>query len=179
MMSQDLQRIDPSRLPTTTIDAMQDYARQSKASNTWRNYKTQWRQFTDWCNARGPDPMPADPGDVAAYIAERAQGGAAVASINFMLAAIANAHQVAGHAFNRKHPLVATVMQGISRAHAQPQAQAAPITGEKLGQILDTCGANPMDMRDAALLSLMRIISKGGIEGTRAQSKKTSKRRKK
>ena len=34
-------------------------ARQSKASNTWRNYKTQWRQFTDWCNARGRDPMPA------------------------------------------------------------------------------------------------------------------------
>ena len=121
-MSQELQRIDQSKLPATTIDAMQDYTRQSKASNTWRNYKTQWQRFEAWTGNHGVTALPADPGDVAAYIAESAQGGAAVASINVMLAAIANAHQVAGHAFNRKHPLVATVMQGISRAHAQPQA---------------------------------------------------------
>ena len=97
-MSQALRAIGPTQLPTSTTDAMQDYARQSKASNTWRNYKTQWRQFTTWSSARGVTPLPADPGDVAAYITERAHDGAAASSINVMLAAIANAHQVAGHA---------------------------------------------------------------------------------
>ena len=75
-MSNELHRIDPSRLPTTTIDAMQDYARQSKASNTWRNYKTQWQWFEAWCSARGVTPLPADSGDVAAYVTERAQDAA-------------------------------------------------------------------------------------------------------
>ena len=77
---------------------MQYYARESKAANSWCNYKTQWQQFTAWCSARDVTPLPADPGDVAAYITERAHDGAAASSINVMLAAIANAHQVAGHA---------------------------------------------------------------------------------
>ena len=158
-MAHDLQQISKSRLPATTVEAMRGYARKSKSENTWRNYRTQWRQFADWCKAHGHEPLPADPEHVAAYVSERAQAGAAVASVNVTLAAIANAHQVAGHVFSRQHPTVATIIQGIRRAHAKPQAQAAPITGKMLGQVLDTCEASPSGLRDAALLALMYVFA--------------------
>ena len=41
------------------------------SNNTRMNYRAQWRRFTDWARSRGKDALPADPVQIAAYLAER------------------------------------------------------------------------------------------------------------
>jgi integrase len=82
------------------------------------------------------------------------------ASINQAISAVALAHHAAGHAFDRKHPLIAETWRGISRIKARTEdlRQAQPITAADLRALLDDLGRGahrlPADARDAALLAL-------------------------
>ena len=131
---------------------MRHYLRAARSLNTRRCYATQWRQFESWCLANRALSLPAEPELVAAYLAERAQGGAALASINVMIAAIAFAQAVRGHRFDRHHPALVLVLQGIRRQHARLQRQAEPLRGSMLVALLGARPRDPGEVRDAALL---------------------------
>jgi integrase len=124
-----------------------------------RAYDTQWQRFQTWCRTRGVAPLPAAPVVVAQYVAENAQTGAAIASINVMLTAIRFSHRAAGLAFGRTHPALTLVLDGIRREHVRAQRQAEPLTGKLLSEILATLRRAPTDLRDAALLSLLYLFA--------------------
>ena len=134
---------------------MRHYLRAARSLNTRRCYATQWRQFESWCLANRALSLPAEPELVAAYLAERAQGGAALASINVMIAAIAFAQAVRGHRFDRHHPALVLVLQGIRRQHARLQHQTEPLRGSMLAALLEARLRDPGEVRDAALLALL------------------------
>jgi integrase len=140
-------------------EAMQRYMRASRAENTWRAYAEQWQRFEAWCRPRTIAALPAEPVTVAQYLAHSAQKGAAVASINVMIAAIAFRHRAAGLVFDRADPVLAAVVDGIRRQHVRPQRQAEPLTGQLLGEILARVEPGPADLRDAALLSLLYLFA--------------------
>ena len=81
-------------------------------------------------------------------------------SVNQALCAVVLAHHTAGHALDRKHPVIAETWRGISRKKARTETlrQAQPITPADLRVMLDDLGAGagrlPADARDAALLAL-------------------------
>src|SRR4051794_20060002 len=84
--------------------AAQAYAAQSRAENTKRAYKADWADFTAWCDAHARTPLPATPTTVGDYLSACSQGDPAagrpplaVATIGRRLAAISQAHQLAGH----------------------------------------------------------------------------------
>jgi integrase len=150
--------LDPSSAkayPPDILGALQHYASRSRASNTHRTYAGQWRQFVTWCGTCRKAALPAKPATVAAYAAKRAQAGAAVASIEVMVAAIAFAHKANGQVFDRTHPVLSLVLEGIRREHAQVQRQAEPLTGELLSDVLARFGDATADRRDAALLAIL------------------------
>jgi site-specific recombinase XerD len=138
---------------------MQRYMRASRAENTWRAYADQWQRFEDWCRPRIIAALPAEPVTVAQYLADSARAGAAVASINVMIAAIVFRHRAAGLVFDRADPVLAAVVDGIRRQHVRPQRQAEPLTGQLLGEILAEVRPEPVDLRDAALLSLLYLFA--------------------
>ena len=74
---------------------VREFIRASKAENTLRGYRSDWRDFCGWCDARGVAPLPASPEAVAAYIAECADH-LKVGSIQRRLNAIAEAHKAVG-----------------------------------------------------------------------------------
>jgi integrase len=125
-------------LPPDTLQTLRHYMRKARAANTRRAYASQWQGFVAWCETCHSSCLPADPQMVAAYLASRAQDGARVASVSVMVAAIAFAHKARGMSFDRRHPALALVLDGIRRAHIRPQQQA-----------------EPLDRRDAALLSIL------------------------
>jgi hypothetical protein len=67
-----------------------------RAPSTLVLYASAWREFTRWCATRGLDAFPADPATVCAYLAERAEQGLSIATINVACAAIGYEHQRAG-----------------------------------------------------------------------------------
>ena len=73
------------------ITAARAYASQAKAQNTVRAYRTDWKAFTAWCEAKGLAALPATPETVALHLAAAADSGRKVATLGRCLASIAKA----------------------------------------------------------------------------------------
>src|SRR5690242_14227839 len=82
-------------LAPSSLDRAREFARNSKAENTLRGYRSDWRDFCGWCERNGSRPLPGSPEIVAAYIAECA-GRLKVGSIQRRLNAITEAHKAVG-----------------------------------------------------------------------------------
>ena len=57
------------------MDRAREYARQSKASNTIRAYRSDWRDFEEWCFSHRRQALPATPETVALYLTSLAEQG--------------------------------------------------------------------------------------------------------
>ena len=102
----------------------------ARAPATRRAYDAQWRMYTAWASKRRLSPMPADPPAVAAYLADRAESGASLATIRLCRAAIAAAHVDANQEDPCAHPGVRRTMAGLSRLLGAAVQQAAPLTSD-------------------------------------------------
>src|SRR5690606_34664216 len=79
------------------VERAKEYARQAKAENTLRAYRSDWAHFEEWCSRQGLAPLPAAPATVALYITALAEAGRTVSTIRRRLASISAVHQAAGH----------------------------------------------------------------------------------
>jgi len=153
--------------PPLTVEQqaeLRDFLQHARAENTRRAYARAWRGFAAWCEKEGRQPVPAAPATVALWVKRALSGDLgrpmARASINQALAAIALAHQHAGHPFDRKHRLIAEAWRSAARKGAETETlrQMRPITAAGLRAMLEDLahagGKLPADARDAALLAL-------------------------
>ena len=138
------------------LGALDDVARSRVASaaaaalagNTRATYASQWNRFESWCEERGVDPLDADPAQVAAYLAERAETRK-LSTVQASAAAIAAAARAGGRADPTKTPLVSDTLRGIARQHA-----AAPEAAPRQTAALDY--ATALDLMRAAGLPQRR-----------------------
>lgn len=90
----------------------------SRSAATRRAYRAQWRTFLDWCAVRQVNALPADAGDVAAFLADRAREKR-TATVAQGAAAIRAAHHAADLPDPTATPAVRETLQGIRRQHAR------------------------------------------------------------
>ena len=103
------------------------YATRARGDGTRRAYRSAWRSFETWCHSLGREPLAADPDTIAMYVVRCADQGFAVSSIRVHLAAIRTAHLLAGLSLDLRHPRLAMVVEGVTRAKGvRPRRQAAP-----------------------------------------------------
>jgi len=129
------------------------YIKASKAENTLRGYRSDWRHFCAWCEAGGRSPLPAHPETVAAYIAECAER-LKVGSIQRRLNAIAEAHKAVGLESPTRSPLVANTMKGIRRTKGTAPAQKAPALTDDIRAMVEGTRGGMIGLRDRALILL-------------------------
>jgi site-specific recombinase XerD len=130
-----------------------EYARNSKAANTWRAYQADLRDFTAWCRAHGLNPLPTSPETVAAYLVDLATRRK-VATVQRRLASISQQHAAAGHETPTRSATVRLIMQGIRRTHAPAQAvrKVQPAVTSIICKLVDALGDSLIDRRDRALI---------------------------
>lgn len=136
------------------MEAARRYAAQSRAESTARAYRSDWQHFTTWCGGTHAASLPAEPATVAAYVAALADGGKKPATIARRLAAISQAHQLAGHDSPSRTEVVRSVLKGIRRAHGTAQRQVAPATTPIVKAMVEQLPATLAGKRDRALLLL-------------------------
>ena len=137
----------------SVLETARGYAEDSKAANTRRAYRADWRTFEAWCSARGLAALPASGDTVALYLADRAAAGLKASSIGRSLTSIVQAHLGASHASPRT-AAVKAVLQGIRRRHGSAPAQKSPLSLEELRRMVEPLSDRPIDVRDRALLLL-------------------------
>ena len=142
------------------------------APNTLKNYRVQWKSFVMWAAGKGVKGLPADPGQVAADLAERIEErGHKPATLRAAAAAIAFVHRATGLADPCASPEVKRTLRSATRKAGREQKQAEALTAESLTVIRSTA-CNPRLGRggrfesreiamcrgnlDIALISLMR-----------------------
>jgi integrase len=150
-----------SSLPQALVAATRAYRAKARAPRTRDAYRSSWQRFAAWCMREGRVALPASPETVAAWMAALADGldgpPRAASTINAYLCAIISAHRAAGHAFDRKHTLIAETWSGISRIKAKTHTkrQAKPLLGHDLHALLREFRPGLVaDARDAAILAL-------------------------
>jgi len=128
-----------------------DYARESRAANTRRAYRSDWRDFSNWCAHHGRTALPATPETVALYLAALAET-LKTATLQRRLAAISQAHKAADLDTPTTDRAVRRVMTGIRRTKGTAQeAKEAAVTRD-LRRMLATLPPTVRGRRDRALL---------------------------
>lgn len=134
------------------VEAAQGYVERSRSTRTREAYTWHWDHFRSWCAPHGLEPMPAAPETVALYLTSRAQEGRKVSTLALALAAISQAHQVAGHESPRSHRTVRETMKGIRRTHGSAPVQKAPMLPSHLRLVVAALPKTLGGARDRALL---------------------------
>lgn len=137
-----------------TIEAL-DYGRAALSASTMRAYKVDWREFQDWCAARGRPSLPASPATVANFASMLADGGKRVPTIARKMAAIRFFHRGAGQDNPTDHAGVAAILKGIRRTVGIAPRQKAPATADLIHQMLAYVPKDTLQgHRDRALILL-------------------------
>ena len=135
------------------LDQAREFARHSKAVNTLRGYRSDWKDFCGWCERNRQCPLPAAPESVAAYIAECA-ARLKVGSLQRRINAIAEAHKAVGVDSPTSSGIVHNVMKGIRRTLGTATVQKCPAVTADILVMLDATDPGLIGMRDRALLLL-------------------------
>jgi integrase len=140
-------------VPPSALDQAREFARLSKAENTLRGYRADWRDFCAWCEGHELCPLPAPPEVVASYIADCA-GRLKVGSIQRRLNAITEAHKAMGLESPTSAGIVKNTLKGIRRTLGTAAAQKAPALTDDIRAMVDTADAGLIGSRDRALVLL-------------------------
>ena len=140
-------------VPSPSIERAREFARQSKAENTLRGYRGDWKDFCRWCGQRELCPLPASPETVAAYIAECA-GRLKVGSIQRRLNAIAEAHKAVGIDSPTSAGMVRNTIKGIRRTLGTAAVQKAAALTDDIRAMLSATDAGLIGVRDRAMILL-------------------------
>jgi integrase len=140
-------------VPLPSLEQARLFARQSKAENTLRGYKSDWRHFCAWCEAHQLSPLPASYESVAAYIADCA-GRLKVGSIQRRLNAITEAHKATGLESPTSAGMVRNTMKGIRRTMGAAPAQKAATLTDDIRAMIEATDVGLIGARDGALILL-------------------------
>jgi integrase len=148
----------PIAVPTCLADAemaaAMSFAAAEKSEATRRAYRSDFRIFRAWCDARGLGSMPAQQTTVARFLSAQATGGLKSSTIGRRAAAIAYAHKLAGHEPPTSAEHVKAVVRGIRRSIGCAPVRKAPATSDVVTAMLAHCRDTLAGKRDRALLAL-------------------------
>jgi site-specific recombinase XerD len=131
----------------------------SMRENTQRAYRAQLKQWLAWCERGGVEALPADPINVANYLAERGHAGQSPSTLRTVVAAIKAAHDGKGFDFDSKAPVILKTLRGLSNVPPRLPKQAEPIRAHEVLELLQAAGADAIDRRDAALFALGYVFA--------------------
>ena len=141
-------------VPAQLVEAARTFAQESRAQRTRAAYRLAFGQFNAWCEERRLVALPAAPGTVALYLADRASAGRRVATVELDAAGIAAAHRAAGHASPRDHVAVKTILAGIRRSVGVAPRQKRPALASDVRTMAGALPEGLQGLRDRALLLL-------------------------
>jgi integrase len=149
----DLASAARAGLPSDRVERMARQAKASKADATWRAYGNDWRVWQAWAAANAVAALPANPEHVAAFLSDMS-ATRKVSTLRRYLASISVSHTLKGHALDRRHASIRTILRGIARENTRPTRRVKPLVADRLRGMLRDMGEDLADLRDAALLAL-------------------------
>ena len=136
---------DVKSLEIETLKNLQN----SKANNTLRAYKSDFRDFSAFCSRNGFSSIPTQPKIVALYITNLSKSSK-FSTLKRRIASISVIHKLKGHYLDTKHPIIMENLHGIKRTLGTRQKAKKPILINDLKLIIEAI--DEKKLRDKALI---------------------------
>jgi site-specific recombinase XerD len=109
----------------------------SKASNTVRAYKSDFKDFGLFCVQNGLKNLPTDPNIVSLYLTHLSTKDLKMSTIKRRLVSIGVIHKIKGYYLDTKHPIITENLMGIKRRKGINQTGKKPILINDLKKLID------------------------------------------
>ena len=125
----------------TDIKALQEETilnlQNSKANNTVRAYKSDFKDFGIFCSQNGFKSLPTDPKIVSLYLTHLSIKDAKMSTLKRRLVSISVIHRLKGYYLDTKHPSIIENIMGIKRRKGSIQKSKKPILISSLIKIIN------------------------------------------
>ena len=126
----------------THIKALQEETllnlKSSKANNTIRAYKSDFKDFSLFCVQNGFKPLPSEPKIISLYLTHLSTKNVKMSTLKRRLVSIGVIHKLKGHYLDTKHPAIIENIMGIKRRKGIVQKGKKPILISSLKLIINT-----------------------------------------
>ncbi len=140
--------------------------RSSKANNTLRAYKSDFRDFGAFCAKHGFNSMPTEPKVVSLYLTHLSTSSK-ISTLRRRLVSIGVVHKIKGHYLDTKHPVIIENLMGIKRKKGSIQTGKKPILINHLKQIINVIDEQKIEkIKKLRNKSLILIGFGGGFRRT-------------
>ena len=127
----------------------------SKANNTLRAYKSDFKDFGVFCAKHGFNSMPTEPKVVSLYLTHLS-ANSKISTLRRRLVSIGVVHKLKGHYLDTKHPVIIENLMGIKRKKGSIQIGKKPILINHLKQIINVIDEQKIEkikkLRNRALI---------------------------
>ena len=139
----------------------------SKAINTVRAYRSDFKDFGAFCVKNGFKPIPTDPKIVSLYLTHLSMNDAKMSTLRRRLVSIGVIHKLKGHYLDTKHPMIIENLMGIKRKKGSYQKGKKPILINHLKHIINAIDNDTTDATGIRKLRDKTIILLGFAGGFR------------
>ena len=109
----------------------------SKANNTVRAYKSDFKDFGIFCAKNGFKSLPSEPKIVSLYLTHLSTKDAKISTLKRRLVSIGVIHRLKGHYLDTKHPAIIENIMGIKRRKGINQKGKKPLLINDLKKIIN------------------------------------------
>ena len=133
----------------------------SKANNTLRAYKSDFKDFGAFCAKHGLNSLPTEPKIVSLYLTHLSKNSK-ISTLRRRLVSISMVHKLKGHYLDTKHPIIVENLMGIRRVKGSIQKGKKPILINHLKLIINVIDQQKIEeikkLRDKSII----LIGFGG-----------------
>ena len=108
----------------------------SKANNTLRAYKSDFKDFAAFCAKHDLNSLPSEPKIVSLYLTHLSKNSK-ISTLRRRLVSISVIHKLKGHYLDTKHPIIVENLLGIKRVKGCIQKEKKPILISHLKSIIN------------------------------------------
>jgi len=128
----------------------------SKANNTTRAYKSDFKDFGLFCSKNGFNSLPTEPKIISLYITHLSTKNLKISTLKRRLVSIGVIHRLKGHYLDTKHPAIIENLMGIKRRKGSAQKGKKPILINHLKSIVNVIDKQNKDelkkLRDRSII---------------------------
>ena len=134
----------------------------SKAINTLRAYKADYKDFASFCLKNGFKPIPSEPKIITLYLTHLSKI-CKFSTLKRRLASISVIHKLSGHYIDIKHPMITENLMGIKRILGSYQKAKKPILINELKLIINFINKEKNEKNRLKYKALILIGFSGGF----------------
>ena len=135
--------------------------RSSKADNTLKAYKSDFKDFSAFCAKHCLNSLPSEPKVVSLYLTHLSKN-LKISTLRRRLVSISMVHKLKGHYLDTKHPIIVENLMGIRRVKGSIQNGKKPLLINHLKSIINVINEQKIEEIKKARDKTIVLIGFGG-----------------